>query len=170
VNKAGSGSLFWEFVINSHDLSSGVIKKKKGNSIMVPNGFYETADDFLKEETPAFSNKTYDLDNMREFVDELKVVRQAVAKMLSTEKNRYPVYSENYGLETADLLSSGMSPDYICAELQRRICEVLLSDERITAVDDFGFDVSKNAVTVSFSVKTVFSAENITESREFLYV
>lgn len=90
-------------------------------------------------------------------VDGIEAVRQAVFLMLNTERYRYPVYSWGYGVELDTLL--GEPYDYVCAELERRIPECLLCDDRINAVDGFGFTRSgKDAVNVRFTVHTVYGS------------
>ena len=87
--------------------------------------------------------------------DKLQSVRQAVFKILSTERYEYPIYSWNYGIELKELF--GKSPMYVCPEIERRVKEALLQDDRITNVTDFNFDIPKNGVvSVAFTVHTIF--------------
>ena len=65
------------------------------------------------------------------------------------------MYSWNYGIETLDLYGEPIS--YVCPELERRITEALLWDERIESVDNFEFDLpQKGVVHVSFTAHTIF--------------
>ena len=65
------------------------------------------------------------------------------------------MYSWNYGIETMDLYGEPVS--WVCPELQRRITEALVWDDRIDSVDDFTFDLSqKGVVHVSFVVHTIY--------------
>lgn len=90
-------------------------------------------------------------------VDELEAVKQAVFKILNTERYQYPVYSWDYGIELDDLF--GEPADYVCAELERRVREALTADDRIDSVDNFKFDVSKKkTVGVSFTVHTIYGS------------
>lgn len=86
--------------------------------------------------------------------DGLEAVRQAVFHILNTERYRYPVYSWNYGAEMEDLY--GKPPDYVMSELQRRITEALVQDDRIKSVDGFTTESSGGAVCVSFTVHTIY--------------
>ena len=80
---------------------------------------------------------------------------RSVEKEEPTERFQYVMYSANYGIETIDLYGQHIS--YVCPELERRISEALLCDERIQSVDNFEFDVSqKGIVRASFMVHTVF--------------
>lgn len=105
------------------------------------------------------STMTYKM-NMEEksvgdYADGLDAVRQAVYKILMTERFEYIMYSGNYGIETVDLYGQELS--YVCPELERRVREALMQDDRIKSVDDFSFDTEKRgAVRAAFTVHTVF--------------
>ena len=87
--------------------------------------------------------------------DGLEAVKQAVYCILNTGRYQYPIYSWNYGIELIDLYGEPVT--YVCPELERRISEALLCDDRIEGVDHFTFDVSqKGVVHISFTVHTVF--------------
>lgn len=106
---------------------------------------------------------TYKLDKDQVKVigtaEELEAIRQAVYKILQTERYEYPIYSGDYGIEIKDLYGQPVS--YVCPELERRITEALLWDSRIQGVDNFSFDTSaKGSVSVSFTVTTVFGKIN----------
>lgn len=87
--------------------------------------------------------------------DDLEAVKQTVYKILNTERYKYNIYSWNYGVELQDLV--GLPTSYVCSELQRRITEALLQDDRIEAVTDFEFDTSnRKEVVCAFIVQTIF--------------
>ena len=87
--------------------------------------------------------------------DNLEAVKQTVYKILNTERYKYIIYSWNYGIELVDLFGQPML--YVCPEVERRVQEALLQDDRITAVDSFDFDISKRGVVaVSFTVHSIF--------------
>lgn len=91
------------------------------------------------------------------YTDGLKAMEQAVYLILNTERFRHIIYSWNYGSE----LSSVIGEDIRLAqsEAKRLITEALTQDERITDVTDFEFTRSgRNALTVRFTVNTVFGA------------
>lgn len=101
------------------------------------------------------------LDNNRILgtCDTLEAIRQAVFKILNTERYAYIIYSWNYGIELEDLF--GQPVRYVCPEIERRVKEALLQDDRITAVDNFEFNTSKRGVvSVSFDVHTIFGDLN----------
>ena len=120
---------------------------------MIPESFISDVD--LEEEIEP--NKTYKMnfkDNIVEgFVDDMDAVRQAIYKVLGTERYAYPIYSWDYGMELFDLY--GEDTRYVCAELEDRIKEALTQDERITDVIDFTFNTEeKGIVKVAFTVET----------------
>lgn len=120
---------------------------------MIPlSGFLEQ--DFEIKEQP---DRTYRMDTERNriigYVDGLQAMKQAIYKILNTERYEYVMYSWNYGIELSDLFGEPVS--YVCPELQRRITEALIWDSRIQSVDGFEFDISKKgSIRVSFTVHT----------------
>ena len=110
----------------------------------------------LEEETePSMTYKMKFKDGRIEgFTDEKEAVRQAIYKILSTERYAYPIYSWDYGIELSDLY--GEDVRYVCAELEDRIKEALTQDDRIVDVTDFKFDIKeKGIVKVKFTVESI---------------
>lgn len=104
-------------------------------------------------------SQTYKMDvsdeAVRGYADDLEAMKQAVFKILQTERYQSPIYSGDYGVELADLFGQPVS--YVQPELERRITEALTQDERIVSVSSFTFSQRKKGeLTVSFNVKTVF--------------
>lgn len=88
-------------------------------------------------------------------VDGQAAMKQAIFKILQTERYRYPkIYSDNYGIELWDLI--GQPIPYVLPEIERRITEALTWDERITSVDSFEFNVLKKKVHVKFVAHTIY--------------
>ncbi len=88
-------------------------------------------------------------------VNELEAMHQVIYKILNTERYQYIIYSWDYGIETLDLYGEPIS--YICPEIERRIIEALIQDDRIESVDNFEFDYSKKGkLLVTFSVHTIY--------------
>ncbi len=103
-------------------------------------------------------SRTYKLDidkgRVRGFTDEEDAMLQAVYLILSVERYRYPIYSHDYGVELVDLIGQPM--DYVMSEVKRRITEALTQDDRINSVDGWEFETTKNTVTVTFTVHTIY--------------
>ena len=111
---------------------------------------------FEIEEQPTKSYKMdFDLSRIRGYTDELEAMRQAIFKILSTERYQYIMYSWNYGIELVDLYGEPIS--YVLPELERRITEALTWDERILSVDNFQFHtIKKGEIAVTFTAHTIF--------------
>ena len=78
-------------------------------------------------------------------------LKQAVYKILSTERYENVIYSRNYGVELKDLF--GQPVKTVISLIESRIKEALLQDDRITDVNGFIFDTSqKHKVSVTFTV------------------
>lgn len=121
---------------------------------MIPDNGAFLNEDFEFGEQPSYTFRM-DKNTVRGNIDELEAVKQAIYKILLTERYQYLMYSGNYGIETLDLFGEPVS--YVCPELERRISEALTWDERIESVSDFEFDLSaRGVVHVSFVAHTVF--------------
>lgn len=91
------------------------------------------------------------------FCNELEAMQQVIYKILNTERYQYIIYSWNYGIELLDLYGEPVT--YVYPELQRRITEALIQDDRIDSVDNFEFDtLEKRTVKVTFTVHTIFGS------------
>lgn len=104
-------------------------------------------------------SKNYKLDIDHDFIsgtcDGLESMKQVIYKILNTERYQNIIYSWNYGIELQDLFGEPVA--YVCSELERRITEALVQDDRIESVDNFEFDIAeKRTVKVTFTVHTIF--------------
>ena len=88
------------------------------------------------------------------FCDKLAAMKQAIYKIINTERYAYVIYSWNYGIELADLI--GKPIPFVYAEVQRRITEALINDDRIKSVTNFSFSHKGGDVSVTFDVSTIF--------------
>jgi Protein of unknown function (DUF2634). len=122
---------------------------------MIPKSNFAIQNDFAVFEQPSFTFKlNYQDENFRGFVNNLDAVKQAVYLILNTERYEYLIYDWDYGVEFSDLI--GCEKNYAAAEIERRITEALIQDERIKAVENFEFEFGKKTITVYFLVKTNF--------------
>lgn len=130
---------------------------------MIPNGEYEEAygeeedaeTDFEVEADPSLTYAMRLLDaEENKFVgrvNEEHAIRQAILKILNTERYEYEIYSWDYGIELKDLY--GMPMAYCMSEVKDRITEALLADDRIREVGMFTVkQIGKRNLHVSFVV------------------
>lgn len=123
---------------------------------MIPSTVGFLAQDFEIEEQPSLTYKM-DLngDSVWGFVDEQEAMKQAIFRILNTERYQFIIYPWYYGIETIDLYGEPVT--YVCPELERRITEALLIDTRIISVTDFEFDLEvKGVVHAMFTVNTIY--------------
>ena len=123
---------------------------------MIPSTNTILSTDLEVQTQPSKNYKMYLEQNIiNGFCDELEAMQQVIYKILNTERYQHIIYSWNYGIELIDLY--GEPTTYVCPELQRRITEALVQDDRIESVDNFEFDTSeKRTVKVTFTVHTIF--------------
>lgn len=121
----------------------------------------DLAADFEVENQPSKTHKmNFEDESIRNHTDDLEAIKQAVYKILHTERYQYIIYSWNYGIELQDLF--GMPLPYVYPELKRRITEALTWDERIEDVTDFSFNHKRGEVSTTFTVHSIagdFEAE-----------
>ena len=113
----------------------------------------------LKTEAEVIPTLTHKMeifgDRIFGVTDKLEAMKQAIYKILNTERYQYPIYSWSYGIELKDLF--GKHKSYCKVELISRITEALLQDERNIAVESFNFkDAGREGLVVTFIVKTIY--------------
>ena len=115
--------------------------------------------------TPTQPNKTYkmmiDTDRIQGTItDDLEAVKQAIYKIINTERYKFLIYSWDYGIELEDLF--GKPIPYVLPEIPRRIKEALTQDDRVD--DVLGFDLSydrKGNVLAKFTVVTIYGSVEV---------
>lgn len=86
-------------------------------------------------------------------IDGADAIRQAIEKILLTERYAYRIYSWNYGVELVFYI--GKDTDFVMADAERSIRDALLQDDRILNIYNFKTElVEKESVKVSFTVET----------------
>ena len=76
--------------------------------------------------------------------------------MLNTEKEHYIVYPDWYGLTLSDLY--GKKAEYVASELERRIKEALLADDRILDIKDFQTRITNGELVAHYTINTIYGA------------
>lgn len=104
------------------------------------------------------SSKTFRLNEKNKkiegIIDGLDAVRQAVYFILSTPRYTLEILSWDYGVELEDLY--GKERGYIEGDLERRVTEALMEDDRIKGLEDFKIKFEKEIAEISFTVMTDF--------------
>ena len=126
---------------------------------MIPKTGEDLRQDFVFRTLPS---RTFRLNHspqtMTGTVDQIQAVEQAIFLILNTERYHWLIHSWNYGVELYDLIGNDI--EYCIPEIERRIQEALLQDDRITAVENFQFRVNKKQVLATFTAVSIFGAVN----------
>ena len=126
---------------------------------MIPQTGDDLQLDFEIETLPSLTPKmNHNTLTIAGLIDQRKAVEQAVFLILNTERYQWLIHSWDYGVELHNLI--GKDVEYCIPEIERRIREALLQDDRITAVEQFEFDVNKKQIHVTFHVISIFSEFN----------
>lgn len=139
---------------------------------MIPTGINEVQEndgllnDFEYEKQPDLTYKlNIEAERIGGFVDELEAYKQAIYKILNTERYDYIIYSWNYGIELKDLF--GQPIPYVIPELERRITEAVMADDRTESVSNFEFDTPKRRVVhVKFTAASIYGEVEINKTVE----
>ena len=87
--------------------------------------------------------------------DGTEAVKQAVLKILNTERYGYEIYTWDYGVELQDLYGQPMP--YVLSELEDRVTEALVADDRIESVE--GFNAERTGKRTEYCSFTVITTE-----------
>lgn len=117
---------------------------------------YTFRDAFQVETQPSYTHKLNpNTQRVIGHTDGLEAYKQAVYLILNTERYEYPIYSWNYGIELKELFGQHIA--YVVPELERRIREAIMQDDRTVSVTDFQFDTSKfGEVSVTFKATSIY--------------
>ena len=123
---------------------------------MIPSTNSILSVDLEMETQPSKNYKMHIEQNVISGVcDELEAMKQVIYKILNTERYQCIIYSWDYGIELLDLYGEPVT--YVCPELERRIKEALVQDDRINDVNNFEFDLTeKRTIKVTFTVHTIY--------------
>ena len=121
---------------------------------MIPKNQDDLKQNFTFATLPSKTFKMNFNDTIRGSVDGVEALKQAIFLILNTERYEWLIHTWNYGVEFRNLI--GKDIDYCIPEIERVIREALLQDDRITAVQNFEFEVNKNKVLTTFTVTTFY--------------
>lgn len=100
--------------------------------------------------------------------DDIEAMKQAIFKIINTERYKYLIYDWNYGIELEDLI--GQSIPYVYAQIELRIREALLADTRIKEVKNFEFSNDGGSVLCTFTAVTIYGEINNISKEVTAYV
>ena len=125
---------------------------------MIPSGSSIGADLTIESDFSSETSRTYKLNPETGIIvgmtDGLDAIKQAVHKIMRTERFQYLIYSADYGSELLSLI--GQDRHLYKSELNRRIEEALLQDDRVNAVENLRIEFMEDSTLVWFTVVTPY--------------
>lgn len=122
---------------------------------ILPTANIGLAEDVELEQQPS---KTWKIDKESNRItgetDGYTAVKQAVEIILNVERFRWQIYTPYSGMQWDGLI--GQEKGYVVSELQRRIWEALLMDDRVRGISDFSYSLSGDTLTAEMEVDTVY--------------
>ena len=103
------------------------------------------------------ASRTYRVLNGRVvgWIDNKQALRQAIEKLLHTERYMYEIYTDEYGIELQALI--GENFDLVESEIGRIIKEALLADDLIVSVENIqATKLDSTSLLITFSVESIF--------------
>lgn len=94
-------------------------------------------------------------------VEGLEAVKVWAWLALQTARQRYYIYSTDYGQEYEDLIGKSYSKEYTDTELKRMTEECLLINPYITGIEDFEAAKNEDCVELSFKMITLLGDEEV---------
>ena len=132
---------------------------------MIPQNGDDLRQDFVFTTLPSRTLKMdHDWKTITGTIDQIQAVEQAVFLILTTERYQWLIFSWDYGVELQNLI--GKDPEYCIPEIERRTREALLQDDRITAVENFEFELNKRKVLTTVTVISIFGNINVEKAVE----
>lgn len=91
-------------------------------------------------------------------VDDENAKRQAILKIINTERYEHEIYSWDYGVELSDLF--GEPIPYVMSVVKTRLIDAITADDRFDSVEDFEMEMAgKHTLHISFTVITADEEE-----------
>ena len=84
-----------------------------------------------------------------------------IYKALLTSRYIHPIYSWDYGQDLDELMGQGYEADYIKSEVERRVTECLLVNNRITRCHNFDINLINDNLQINFTAETIFGEVTI---------
>lgn len=120
----------------------------------------------VEEEKPIATDKEYEFDFNNNtltgrILEGKKALKMWIYKALLTKRYIYPIYSWDYGQDLEELIGQGCEYDFIKSEVERRVTECLLVNERITRCHGFDINLINETLLIAFTAETTFGEVTI---------
>lgn len=127
---------------------------------LTPVEVEEIEDDIPEEDLPELlPSKTYKLDFLNgkigPIIDDEEAIKQFIEKAIRTERNRFFIYSDEFGCEREVTLANNPTLEYLKLEMPRVIAEAIEYDDRIESTDNYIVEGNGDQLSVQFDVTLV---------------
>lgn len=125
----------------------------------------ETEIENIKEEFPVFreykinfsSGELITNDHEKNIIVEKdEALKIWIWKVLQTSKNKWKIYSNNYGNELETLIGKGYSKELVDSEVSRYLEECLLANPYIKSIENINVDFEGSKLTINVKTKTIY--------------
>lgn len=131
---------------------------------LFPNDFYNNKIDNVKEtEIPLLKDYAIDLETGAIILNDLvqativsgldAVIAQAYRK-IHTDKDRYIIYSSNYGSEFKKLIGKGKS--YGDTYAYQMLVDCLVDNKYVTGISNFSTSLESGGYTINFTLNSIY--------------
>lgn len=123
---------------------------------------------------PTFKEYAWDFENDRfifehgdhKIVTENEALKVWIYKTLKTERWRYRIYDNSYGIELEKYIGTHANNKTNAAEIEQYIKEALLINPYIKAVDKVQTSIEKDALHYNIYLTTIYGALNVKSPRQ----
>lgn len=89
-------------------------------------------------------------------LNEEDAVIQFAQKALSTARNRYLIYTDDYGSELDELIGEDVTDAYLDAEIPRMIRDALIYDDRVDEVSEIRYERKDSDLYITMVLETIY--------------
>jgi hypothetical protein len=90
-----------------------------------------------------------------------EAVKVWIYKILNTQRNRFSIYSEDFGNELESLIGQGLSDSSMQIETQRLLEEALLINPYIKSIDNLNVEFLEDVLNCGFTVNTDYGTVEV---------
>ena len=113
----------------------------------------------MVQSTTIYKEYEFEFNNNRltgKLLEGKAAIKMWIHKALLTKRYIYPIYSWDYGQDLEELIGQGYEHDFIKSEVERRIQDCLMVNEKITKCHSFEVDLINEQLQISFTAETKF--------------
>lgn len=91
-------------------------------------------------------------------VTEKEAIKCWIWNCIKTERYKYAIYSDQYGVELEQYIGQVPEREYIQTDIQQDITDALMQNQYITAVHDFNITFGDDDINIALTVDTLYGS------------